>query len=333
MKKYQIVKTVTATSMALCLVMAGLTACPRLSGLSGRISRGSDKGLMPDVVQAAENETFEVCTIMPVNSQDDVKDIPAGLTVKGFHVERGDSSWHRQYFKAELPEDSWAYFSGCYSNNVYDGLETHVKIYSDEGMTHLVGEYGWGYWEYTNSFSGELKKGTYYACIASKHANFSEFDGDINIIAARMPVDKYRESASANNDGANNASASGSTPSNATGASSGTGSSGISPSETTDSSAASPGTKKKIAATAKLSENKKKAVITAKNRTGAKAKKIQYLKGSVGKNSKAWSNSKTVKKKNGKYSFTVKKNGTYTVRLTAKSGKKYTVKVKVKGIR
>ena len=58
-----------------------------------------------------------------------------------------------------------------------------------------------------------------------------------------------------------------------------------------------------------------------------------YLKGSVKKNAKAWKKAKTVKKKNGKYAFSVKKNGTYTVRLTTNSGKKYVAKIKVKGIR
>ena len=64
-----------------------------------------------------------------------------------------------------------------------------MQIYYDRDMSNLAGEYGWGYWEKGESFSGFLKEGTHYGKISVKWANY-EFNGDVNIIAAQIPVSK-----------------------------------------------------------------------------------------------------------------------------------------------
>ena len=170
MRKYTKRKMVSATAAVFCLVMAG---CSLLGGMNM-------------AVYAAEPVTFKKCTVRTVKSEHAIAGIPAGCTVKDLTIKCNDREWHSQYFRFTLPADAWVYLGGCYSNNSHDGVQTHVRIYSDKAMTNLRGEYGWGYWEYDNSFSGNLKKGTYYCCVASRHANFDGFTGDVSIMAAKM---------------------------------------------------------------------------------------------------------------------------------------------------
>ncbi|MBR1634786.1 MAG: hypothetical protein IJ682_06970 [Lachnospiraceae bacterium] len=170
MRRYTKRKMVSVTAAAFCLFMAGYSL------FCG----------MHMTVYAAELVSFGKCVVRTVKSEDAIAGIPAGYTVKDLSIKRNDKEWHSQYFKFMLPVDAWVYLGGCYGNNNHDGIQTHVRIYSDKAMTNLWGEYGWGYWEYDNGFSGTLKKGTYYCSVASKYANFDDFTGDVNIMAAKM---------------------------------------------------------------------------------------------------------------------------------------------------
>ncbi len=141
-------------------------------------------------VSAAENRSFSPCTVEIVSSMEDAAYAQAGYTLHDFHVDRNDREWKKEYFTFTIGSDSWVYLSGSYGGDTEKGLQTHVTVYADKDLTKQVAEYGWGYWEYTNSFTGDLKKGTYYACVKSRYANFGDFDGDIQIHAARYPIGK-----------------------------------------------------------------------------------------------------------------------------------------------
>ena len=164
-------KSVSSGAAAFCLLMVGYTL---LVGMSVETF-------------AAEAVSFGTCKVKVIKKAADMDTVSAGFTVEDLQIERNDPEWHKQYFKFTLPVKSKVFLTGCYTNDLNEGLQTHVTIYSDKNMTNKIGEYGWGYWEYDNTFSGKLKKGTYYCCIASKYANFDGFNGNINIIAGRIP--------------------------------------------------------------------------------------------------------------------------------------------------
>lgn len=135
-------------------------------------------------VQAAN---VEPCTISVVNSKAEMDNIAAAYTKK---VSVDHDTTDNTYMSVTLDADSWVRFSGSYSMSENDGGQTHVNIYSDSAFSNKKGEYGWGYWEYTNSFCGFLPKGTYYLHINTKLGNYSKFEGNINIIAGAIPVSK-----------------------------------------------------------------------------------------------------------------------------------------------
>lgn len=135
---------------------------------------------------ATAQASFGRCKVKTVRSEAELEIVPVGYTIKDVHIRRNDKKWHKRYFKFTLPSDARVYLGGRYDNNNHDGLQSRVKVYSDREMTKPVAEYGWGYWEYGNGFQGDLKKGTYYGCVASKYANFDDFTGDICITVAKM---------------------------------------------------------------------------------------------------------------------------------------------------
>ena len=176
MKRLKTCKTLTAVCMAFCLVMSVLSmAEPHLQTVE------------------AKSPKFKTCKVKRMDFIGDISDIPATFTQKDLFVERNDKVWHESRFKFKIPTDSWVCFGGRYANTMEEGLQTHVRIYSDRKCTRLVGEYGWGYWEYDKSFKGVLKQGIYYGKAASRYANFGDFEGDVVVLAARMPEGRARE--------------------------------------------------------------------------------------------------------------------------------------------
>lgn len=133
--------------------------------------------------------SFEDCNIPVVNNISEFNNISAMYIQKASAVE-GDEVGVTNYFKFTLAEDSWVKFNGSYSMNQHDGGQTHVDIYADAMLSNEKGEYGWGYWEYGNEFSGFLSAGTYYGVINTKQANDSDFIANVNVVAGAIPVSK-----------------------------------------------------------------------------------------------------------------------------------------------
>ena len=175
MRKYTKRKMISVGAAAFCLFMAGYSMW-----MGNRLD-----------AYASENIKFSECWLKTIGSKETVGNISSGLTVEDVFIKQNDKAWHNENFQFTLPEDAWVYLSGCYTDNSHDGIQTHVKVYSDKGMTNLICEFGWGYWEYYESFSGDLGAGTYYGVISSKYANFDDFSGDIDIFAAEMPSGKH----------------------------------------------------------------------------------------------------------------------------------------------
>ena len=174
MKKYTKRKIAAMSAAACCLFMAGYSLW-----CGTKIE-----------AYASDRITFGECWLKTVGSKEAAENVSSGFTVEDVFIERNDKAWHNDYFQFTLPEDAWVYLSGCYTDNAHDGLQTHVKIYSDKAMTKLAGEFGWGYWEYDECFTGDLERGTYYGVISSKYANYDDFTGDIDIFAAEIPISK-----------------------------------------------------------------------------------------------------------------------------------------------
>lgn len=94
------------------------------------------------------------------------------------------------YFKFTLEEDSWVYLGGSLSLNNHDGITVKVKLYSDAAFSKVAGAYEWGYYtsKKDNELTAVLKAGTYYGHIQMNHANYDDFDGNVNIIGAAVPL-------------------------------------------------------------------------------------------------------------------------------------------------
>lgn len=134
---------------------------------------------------------FEDCNVPTLNTISDFDNISAGYVQK-VSAPRFDKTGITSYFKFTLNADSWVKFSGSYSLNNHEGGQTHINIYSDASLTNKKGEYGWGYFEYAKEFTSFLNKGTYYAVINTKHANFGEdFVANVNVMAGAIPVSKF----------------------------------------------------------------------------------------------------------------------------------------------
>ena len=148
---------------------------------------------LPALAEAGGLIAFGTCTIEILPNRETAEACACGYTVSDVHIERNDKEWHKAYFSFAIHSDSWVYLGGRYSGDLSGGLQTHVDVYADKEMTKEIGEYGWGFWEYDNSFEAELKKGTYYACISYRYANYDGFDGNIDILAGRVPTGKVME--------------------------------------------------------------------------------------------------------------------------------------------
>jgi hypothetical protein len=94
------------------------------------------------------------------------------------------------YFSFTLAKDSWVYLGGSFSLYDYNGASTHITIYTNSSMSNKKADYGFGYWEYTKSINGIWKAGTYYVYVRTYCANYSSFNGNVNIIAGAIPTDK-----------------------------------------------------------------------------------------------------------------------------------------------
>jgi hypothetical protein len=94
------------------------------------------------------------------------------------------------YFSFTLEKDSWVYLGAAYSQFDYNGGSTHITIYSNASMSNVKAEYGCGYWEYTKNYNGFWKAGTYYVYVRTYLANYSSFNGNVNIIGAAIPTSK-----------------------------------------------------------------------------------------------------------------------------------------------
>ena len=194
----------------------------------------------------------------------------------------------------DVSEDSWVYMSGGFSLNNHDGASVHVDIYRNESYTGKIGEYGWGYWENDRNFYGFLKKGTYYLEMKAKQSNYDDYTGNIDLYVARIPVSKV------------------------------------------------------FAITQKPAKNGRSVKVNMVNRLADYMNYVQYKRGKVGisriNSRDTWiyktagyffncDAANLLENRNDRYSFTVQKNGNYTILVTDTNGSRYQKVIKVCGIR
>ena len=94
------------------------------------------------------------------------------------------------YFKFTIAEDAWVYLGTGLSLNNHEGVTVKIKLYSDAAFSKETGSYDYGYWtsKSDNEFTDVLKAGTYYGHIQVNHANFGDFDGNINLKGVAIPL-------------------------------------------------------------------------------------------------------------------------------------------------
>ena len=94
------------------------------------------------------------------------------------------------YFKFTIAEDAWVYLGTGLSLNNHEGITVKVKLYSDASFSKEVGSYDYGYWttKSNNEFTDVLKAGTYYGHIQTNHANYGDFEGNINLKGVAIPL-------------------------------------------------------------------------------------------------------------------------------------------------
>ena len=94
------------------------------------------------------------------------------------------------YFKFTLAEDAWVYLGTGLSLNNHEGITVKVKLYSDAAFSKEVGYFEYGYWtsKANNEFTDVLKAGTYYGHLQVNHANYGDFDGNINLKGVALPL-------------------------------------------------------------------------------------------------------------------------------------------------
>lgn len=133
-------------------------------------------------------ESFDTCSVAYIQSVSEIEGHPAGYTAR-VTASENDKKGVTDYFQFTLDSDSWIHLSGNYSLYSHDGAGTHVDIYADSGLSSRIGGFGWGYWQYDKEFTSFLTRGTYYAVITTKKENYrQDFDGNVNVIAAAIPV-------------------------------------------------------------------------------------------------------------------------------------------------
>lgn len=144
---------------------------------------------IPDTEAKAAAVTYETATIPTISSVEDLSSISAMYTASVSVSSSNSSEAELSYFKFSLSSDSWVYMTGSMSANNHDGGQIHLDLYADEAMTNKVGEYGWGYWESNEEFMGFLKKGSYYGRISARYANYDRpFVSNLNVIAGAIPT-------------------------------------------------------------------------------------------------------------------------------------------------
>lgn len=105
------------------------------------------------------------------------------------HLVKGGEAVNN-YFKFNVEEDSWVFLGSSFSLNNHAGISVKYALYSDAAFSKKVGTFEAGYWKNTSKqqLTAILKKGTYYVNILSKHENFDNFDGNINVVGVAVPV-------------------------------------------------------------------------------------------------------------------------------------------------
>lgn len=247
-----------------------------------------------DMVEMNTMKNSEKITPTLLDDARDIENIEPVYSMKDLILEENEDFKDFRYLSFDLPEDSWVYLGGGFSHNNHDGAQAHVSIYSNSSYTRRVGEFGWGYWETEHIFSGFLAKGSYYIEMKAKQANNGDYTGNVDLYAARIPISKV------------------------------------------------------FAVTQKTASNKKSVRVTLKNRLAGYMDYVQYKRGKIGtsrmnshdtwvyKYSGFFMNPEAatlVKNKDDIYSFTVKKNGKYTILITDASGYRHQKVINVKGIK
>lgn len=94
------------------------------------------------------------------------------------------------YFKFTIAEDAWVYLGTGLSLNNHEGVTVKIKLYSDAAFSKEAGSYDYGYWtsKSDNEFTDVLKAGTYYGHIQTNHANYGDFEGNINLKGVAIPL-------------------------------------------------------------------------------------------------------------------------------------------------
>lgn len=107
------------------------------------------------------------------------------------HLVQGSGAVNN-YFKFTVNEDSWVFLGSSLSLNNHDGVSVKYALYADAAFSKKVGTFEAGYWKDTSKqqLTAILKKGTYYVSILSKHENYGDFDGNINVVGVAVPVKK-----------------------------------------------------------------------------------------------------------------------------------------------
>jgi hypothetical protein len=249
---------------------------------------------VPGIKAFASDINYATATIPTIEKFEDMSSISAMYTTAVSSSSTSASEAELSYFKFTLDSDSWVYFTGSFSANNHDGGQIHVNLYADAAMTNAVFDYGWGYWEYTKEYMDFLKKGTYYGRVSSRYANYDRpFVANVNVIAGAIPTSAVLD------------------------------------------------------AKIKVSSDGKKATVSFADVLGEKMKNVQYRAGKVDKSyNDSWSywkylalstyygpkDAHILEAKDGRYSFTVKKNGYYTIRLKDNYDNYYSKVIKVSGI-
>lgn len=239
----------------------------------------------------ADAVEFAQTTVPILNNAAELDTISASYTTT-VNVTKGHEE--TTYASFTLAEDSWVMMTGNYS--MYTGEEggsTHVDVYADSSLSNKKGEFGFGYWEYGNTFSAFLNKGTYYYTVKTKYGNYDGYKGNVNIIVGSMPISKV------------------------------------------------------FNVSTSVAKNKKSAVVSVVPGLGKYVSFVEYRQGAVAlsnvSSSTYWKwkiagiftggDGATVLNPVGEaYSFSVKKNGDYTIMLQDTAGARYSVVYNVKGI-
>lgn len=223
-----------------------------------------------------------------------IEDMEPVYSLKNVTLQENEGYQEFRYLSFDIPEDSWVYMGGGFSLNNHDGASVHADIYGSRAYTKKTGGFGWGYYEYDKTFCGFMKKGSYCIELKAKQANYGDYTGNIDLYAARIPVSDV------------------------------------------------------FHITQKLSKNKKSVRVTLDNRLADYMNYVQYKRGRIGssriKSQNAWIYKSSgfflnidaatlLKNHDDRYSFTVKKNGKYTILITDTAGSRYQKVISVRGIR